>query len=391
MRVGYLVLLMLVISCVSALDIGTSPSIMHFSKMLKGGYAEQSVLITTSSSERIVAHLTAEGDIREWVNYSANSTFVFSKSEPYGFVMVLQPPEDTMTGNYTGVIKITTDQLASVTSGAGSSVVAQIMILVYVEVIGEEVIECRAGAISASTAEIGSPFTVRATVHNDGNVRLRPTISVDVYDQYKTKIVLTRTVIGNEILPTRSLSIAKDVSGTLEEGQYFAEIFVRECGISQTVTFDIVEKGAISDSGVLVGIKTNPKSNVGELLPLAPLFRNDGPRKVVAKFRGEVKDMKSGKIIAAIESDSLEVNPGSTMEFPMTISLPKAGEYQISGRVVYNNKITFEERSIVVEVEGGNPGFEMPPILYFFVYIIIGLLIMILIGKIRKAKKNRRK
>jgi flagellar biosynthesis/type III secretory pathway M-ring protein FliF/YscJ len=67
----------------------------------------------------------------------------------------------------------------------------------------------------------------------------------------------------------------------------------------------------------------------------------------------------------------------------------KAGDYQISGRVVYNNKITFEEKSKIVKVK--NQGVSLGWLLLLILYLIIGMVILILIGKIRKARRTRKK
>lgn len=196
----------------SAAIIGVSPSIARFPKMLKGGYAETPVLVTTSNEVPIKAHLTPEGDIKDWIIFDPDETnFTFSKDDPYDFTMIIQPPGDTQSRNYSGLLKITTDELETVESGAGSSIIAQISLLIYVEVIGDEIILCRAGAISASSAEIGSPFGIRATVFNDGNVRLRPEIEINVWDQYQSTIVFSKTFLGGQILPTKNRIIENEI------------------------------------------------------------------------------------------------------------------------------------------------------------------------------------
>jgi hypothetical protein len=241
-------LLLLIILCQSAFSttIGVSPSIIRQNKMIKEGYAETAVVVSTSTVQPLRASLAAEGEIAEWITFlPSNLSFVFSRDEPYSFVLIIQPPEDAQNGNYSGMLKITTDELATVERGAGSSVIAQVGLLIYVEVTGEEVIECRAGAISTSHAEIGQPFTVRTTVHNDGNVRIRPQITIDVWDQYRTKIVFSRSLLGDQILPTKSRDISREIENSLPLGQYFADVYVRECDVLRTTSFDIVERGRL--------------------------------------------------------------------------------------------------------------------------------------------------
>ncbi|MEM2131609.1 MAG: hypothetical protein QXR96_03725, partial [Candidatus Woesearchaeota archaeon] len=114
--------------------IGVSPSIARFPKMLKGGYAQVDVTITTSTDFPLTARFKKEGEIAEWLKLQPeNESFEFSKSKPYTFTLIIEPTEDTPSGNYSGILKITTDTYASVESGAGSSVMAQVGLLIYVE------------------------------------------------------------------------------------------------------------------------------------------------------------------------------------------------------------------------------------------------------------------
>jgi hypothetical protein len=379
-------------SSVSAAIIGVSPSIVRFNKMIKGGFAETKITITTSTELPIRAHFTREGEIKDWISFAPEEeVFNFSKSKPYEFMLVIQPPPDAKNGNYTGSLKITTDELATVSIGAGSSIIAQIELMLYIEVIGDEIVQCKAGAISAYSSEIGKPFNVRATVQNDGNVRLRPEVKVDVWDQYQTRVIFSNTFFGDQILPTRSKDILKEINNELPVGQYFADIYLKECDVSTTATFDVVEKGQISDAGQLIGIRTNEIAYTKEPMPVIPVFQNNGGRKVVAQFKGEVINLGTNKIERVLESDSLEVQPGETMEFNMIFIPEEPGEYQISGRIVYNNKITFNEASRVVKVINPDKKSTISGTLYLVLYFIILLVILIMIARIRRAKRKGRK
>ncbi|MCM2325849.1 MAG: hypothetical protein NDI94_05270 [Candidatus Woesearchaeota archaeon] len=383
-----LVLAVLLMQSSFASIVGISPSIARFHKVLKNGYAEIEAVASTSFEQDIVANLKPEGEISDWITFSPKEDqFVFSREEPYAFTMIVQPPIDTPAGNYTGVLKVTTGELGAVEEGAGSAVIAQVVMLIYVEVVGEEVISCRAGAISIGNTEIDDPFNVKATVWNDGNVRLRPQFQVRVFDQYQTKDLMQSNFLGSQILPTKSKELVSEVNNELPIGQYFAEIYLPQCDVSQRVTFDIVEKGKISDSGNLIGIRSVDKAYANQFVQIMPVFQNLGERKVVAFFKGEIRDLKTDRVITPLESDKITVDPGQTVEFSMYFQPKKGGEYQVSGRVNYNSKITFNEKSKVITVEGETFGFSW--VFYLIAYLIIGLLILIMIGKIRKARHRR--
>ena len=360
--------------------------------MLKGGYGEQKVTVTTSFISPISASFAVEGEVADWITFDYDEdSFEVSKSQPFSTMVIFEPPEDTANGNYTGTIRITTGELAAVSQGAGSSILAQVALLVFVEVTGQEIVDCRAGAIYTTNAEVGDSFIVHSVVNNDGNVRLRPQILVNVYDQYQTQILMTKRLFGTQILPTTREEIFVEVDNNLKTGQYFADILFEECGINKKTTFDIVNKGEISDSGELIGINSNEIVNANEPMLIIPYFRNNGDRKVLAKFQGEIRNLKTDKIVQVLESEELEVNPTQTMEFRMIYTPVKSGEYQISGRIKYNNKITFDEKSKIIKVQGSAVDIDLKVILYVFLYIIFGLVILILIGLILKEKRNKHK
>jgi hypothetical protein len=387
----FAIICLIILQSASAAVVGVSPSIVRVNRMLKGGYAETSMIVTTSTEYAIGARFIKEGDIKDWITLDPkDEKFTFSYSKPYSYTLIIQPPEDAKNGNYTGLLKVRTDELATVEEGAGSSVIAEIAILIYVEVVGEEIIQCRAGAISVYNSEIGTPFSIKSTVHNDGNVRLRPEVRVDVYDQYMTKVVFTNTFLGEQILPTKSKEIVKEVNNNLAVGQYFADIYLKDCGVSKRTTFDVVEKGGIADSGELIGIRSNEVIRVNEPTPILPLFHNTGSRKVIAQFKGEVRNLKTDKIVQVLESDQLEVAAGDSTEFILYFTPKQAADYQVSGRVIYNNKITFNEQSKIIKVVQGDV-FQLSWALYLIFYLIIGLVILILIGKIRKAQKKKKR
>ena len=142
-KILFILFFMLIISSVNGSVIGESPSIIKFSNMLKDGYAERQITISTSIVNPVRAHFETEGEVGEWITLPENE-FVFSKDNPYVFTLIMQPNEDAKNGNYSGILRMTTDELATVERGAGSSVIAQVGLLLYVEITGEEIIECRA-------------------------------------------------------------------------------------------------------------------------------------------------------------------------------------------------------------------------------------------------------
>ena len=62
------ILFIILINSVSASIIGVSPGIVHFGKMLRSGYAEKPIIITTSAKDELIAHFEMEGEIQPGAN-----------------------------------------------------------------------------------------------------------------------------------------------------------------------------------------------------------------------------------------------------------------------------------------------------------------------------------
>ncbi|MBT4352547.1 hypothetical protein HOD20_08490 [archaeon] len=384
------IVFILSISFAHAAVIGVSPSVFQFRKMVKDGYAESEFLVTSNEVNPITGSFRFEGEIADWMSIDAGSDeFEVSLDEPFKFKLIIRPPANARNDNYTGIMRLTSSPLGEVTRGAGSAVIAAIAIRVDVEITGEEIIDCRAGALQLSTTEIGLPYVFTGIIYNDGNVRIRPEVIVDIYDQNRLSVLQTKNFLGSQILPTTSDEIRKELDNDLEMGQYFADILVTECAFSHTVTFDVVEKGGIADKGNLMVIRVNEYSIAREPTQVIPMFRNEGPRKVFARFKGNIVNTKTGKIAEIIETDELEVLPGQVMNFPFFFVPKSKGEYVVSGRFVYNKKITFEEKSEKITVVKGEGSLTIAKVFLFFLYLIIGLVIFIIFGLIKKEKKKK--
>ena len=105
-------------------------------------------------------------------------------------------------------------------------------------------------------------------------------------------------------------------------------------------------------------------------------------RTVSAKFKGVVTS--ENKIVDTIDSDFYDVAPDETASITVYFTPKKFGQYIISGRVLYNNKLSFE-KSTVVNV---NEGVEKSEFNWFYVLVLIVIIIVILLLLIRIRRKK---
>jgi hypothetical protein len=158
-----------------------------------------------------------------------------------------------------------------------------------------------------------------------------------------------------------------------------------ECYFARTLTFDVLEEGALKATGILSEIVTRKNSLVGETVPIIAKFRNTGEKEVEAQFKGKIS--RGNKVIQVLESEKVKVPVSSANDFNFYFTPEKSGKYVISGRVFYSGKRTFES-STTLEVD--SEGFEFGPLLFNLmigsIYLFLAVLIFSLIYKIRKER-----
>ena len=372
-----------------ALSIGISPGRANFQGVLRAGYSERTVTISTGSDEEIFATFNAQGEIRNWVRFDTNETsFSISKDNPYKLKIIVEPPSDTRIGNYSGDIEFITEGSSGGGGMAGAAVKTAVSLRVNLEVSGDEKVECRAGAFNLKDAEVGFPLEFSYNTINDGNVRLRPTLTIDVWDQMQEKLIFTRDFLGDEVLPTTEKKISGFAQNPLGEGQYWASMSSKECRSNGIITFNVVEKGGISDKGELKEIINKPWAYTKETVQITARFQNSGERAVTAQFKGAIR--LDDRIVRLVETDEVIVPAGEISDFDIFFNPEQPGRYTLIGRVVYNKKLTYEKGTVInVNASPEEETQKKLELLPLIVYLIIIATITFIIRKIMKERKKR--
>ena len=368
---------------VSGVNVGISPATTTFEGVLRGGYSEKSVVISVDSEKPVLIEVEPLGEIAEWINHSLDN-FTVSMSEPYSLKITANPPVDVPNGNYTGFLRFMTAQLGEGVEGHAVSVVrTSLDLAITVEVTDIESRACSAYNFYVKSVEKGDDVVFSFEVLNRGNIRLRPRTVINIWDQDQLQILKSQEFSEKEILPTTKGNFSLRVgSNGLELGQYWADVSVIDCYSSQTLTFDVLEPGALKAEGVLLGILTNKTAEVNTNVPIEVTFKNTGEKEVDAYFKGKVT--LGDKIAQVLETDKMNVPVSSIEAFSLFFTPTEPGRYIISGRVFYSGKKTFES-SAVLEVVA--PGFAWKTFLLPLVYVLLILFIGFLFFKIRKEKR----
>lgn len=379
------------------IGLGVSPSVLNYKKVLKNGFAQKTLLVSTDTQNNLTVFFEKSGDVADWISFGELdkniNNIVISSKNPYLLKVRVEPPNNIANGNYTGYIRIVTDSINDITTGKGSVIKAAFMVNVNLEIIGDEIVNCVAGAIDISNFEIGEKLFLNYIIENNGNVRVNPDVSITIFDNFNNKVSTIQTTTKS-ILPTLKENIKKSLTNNLKTGQYFATINIPLCNANKDVTFDVLQPGGISDNGELINIKNTVWSKTNKIIPITAVFKNTGERSVRAKFTGTIID-KNNQIVKIIDTDYLTVLSGDTQEFQTFFQPKKIGQYFIKGKVIYNDKRTFEKGSILNINEIGKETQNNSIIKYgymiFFIIIIILILIIIKKKKLILKKKYKRR
>ncbi|MEM0465075.1 MAG: hypothetical protein QXW97_00035 [Candidatus Pacearchaeota archaeon] len=367
--------------------VGVSPPEINFKNVLRNGYAERGLVISIDSEKPVNVQISSRGEISNWLNFSDNN-FSVSKNNPVLIKVSVSPPADIPNGNYSGFLTISTSGFGEGIEGQAVGIIrSAVEPYVTVQVSDVEIKDCFASDFKVESVEKGDDIVFNLKISNNGNIKLKPRAIINIWDQDQISMLKSQDFIGQEILPTLDRDyIFRISSSDLNVGQYFAEISVPDCYSSQTLTFDILEPGALRANGVITSIVVPKIVKLGETIKIIVIFRNIGEKEVEARFKGQIT--REGKIYQILESEKFKVPAGETNNFDFYFTPKKTGKYVILGRVYYSNKKTFESSSSFDVIS--EKGFYNLKIINFIVPIIYAFLIFLIVILFYKINKERR-
>jgi hypothetical protein len=370
---------------VSALaSLGVSPANKHFSQVLRGGYASEEITIGINSEELEEFQLESWGVIADWINLSETKVYA-SLGNPAKVLVSINPPIDTPNGNYTGFVRIGLTSAGKAGDGQATSVIRAVLdFAITVEVVDLELYSCDAKGFSVQHVEKGDDLVFKANVKNNGNIRIRPAYKVKIWDAEQIEVIKEQEAYGENIFPTLGDTLTLRMStDDLNEGQYWAEVFVLDCESNDLLSVDVLTPGSLYANGEILFIVGRKNASIGETVPFFTLFKNTGEKEFSARFRGQIS--LDGSPVQVIESEEIMVYPGEVTNFSFFFTPEKRGKYIVGGRVFYEKKRTFESTTSI-DVYSKSSIFN--DIIF---YVIILLVIMFLIVVFLVIDRERRR
>ena len=375
---------------VEATVIGANKGVVNFKNVLKNGYAQEFVTLSTDTDFNLSITYKLEGEIADWTRLEPSvQPFFISKDHPYVVAVIIEPPGDVRNQEYTGYVRFLTGALAGPEGQFGTAVRAAINTRIGVGITGQEIVSCSVAGFELNDVEEGYPIEFYAVVTNSGNVRIKPDFVLEFWNQDQTQLVKTfNFTINNSILPTVQEKVFYSFAQNLGIGQYWVKVRTPLCGegSSAFLTMSVIERGGVSDKGELVNIENPAWAKAGDIVPIDAVFRNLGSRVVSAKFKGTISSGED--IFKIIDTDPLDVMPGETVSLRTYFNPTQDGQYVITGRVLYNKKLTFDRSSILNINPSGAPPSTGGKFNWSIILIILAVVIVVLVILVFKKRKQ---
>jgi hypothetical protein len=336
----------------AAVSLGISPSMVDFKQVLKGGYAEKTATISTSSQQPLDISISAGGQIGSWLSTSENS-FVLDPNSRKTIVIKVIPPADTPSGTYTGTVTAISKPSATSSGAMGAIIVTAVETQVTIEVTGDQVEKFEVSSVSTEDTEEGQPIQFDLKVDNQGNVKITPSIHLAILDK-NGQTLKSLDYSQTEILPTRSEPILIKVTNDLPIGDYDAKITIAVGAqqVEKRVSFSVLERGSLRLQGELVSMQANKVwANVGDVIEVSAMFKNTGQLVAPSVLKG--KAYLEDNLVEVLEGDEIDVPVGETAELKTYFTPKNPGRYKIVGWVYYSKKTT-KESFIILNVQGSN-------------------------------------
>lgn len=328
---------------------GVFPTTLNFKDTVRGSEYFQSIGIINSSDSDRSFSLEADGEISQWVSFVANQDRTSSlksittpgNSEGRALVR-LQVPEDAANGSYRGVARIIRMSQQSSQEGTGSSIRVGAEIDITVKVIGTEEISGSLVEVTVMDIELGSALRLNTIVHNSGNVRAKPEITLEILDdegsvEGQVKFPHEQVIFSNEV---GEVAHTWDAA-SLEVGDYVARVSVafEELDLgTREVKFSILPPGTLTRKGELKRLVLEIAPDPGGLAKFKAFFLNTGEIDTRAKFIGEL--LQGERLINVVTSEEILVPIGEQAALDVFVRVGDGGEYTLRGKTNYEGKET---------------------------------------------------
>jgi hypothetical protein len=365
----------------AARGIGVFPAEIDFGETLRAGeYFSTIGLINNENSEQTF-RVEFDGEAAPWLSIvdPNDRTKVLDtvsappKDQARVFLRLVVPP-DVPNGVHTGVARVlTTVEGTGLGENTGVSVNVGAQIDVTLNLTGTQKIAGSLIDMTIGDVEVGSPFRIKTTVQNSGNIQVNPQIDLQVLDP-QGAIVGTASFSAEVVYPNEIKSVTPEWDTTDQKtGERIARVSVKFGNVdlgTREIHFNILPLGTLTRAGELEGLALEGTPSVGSVVKVVAQFRNIGQIDARAQFLGEV--FRDSVRIDAATSEELVVVPGDVQPLELFVDVTQSGTYKVQGKVNYEGKET-DVQELVFTVGGGGG----LPIWAIAVGVVVAVLLLV--------------
>ena len=311
-----------------ASGVGVAPAYIEIEEGLRGGTYSERLILENADSVDVEFALSAEGEVGEWVTFTSPE----DRNEELTIVQLaagrrldvrlqFDVPANTANGAYTGTVQVQSRRVGDGSGdGAGAGVGIGAQVNLSMDVVGTE---RRAGVLvdaRVDPAEVGMPGTFHATVRNDGNVQLRPVLTVAIVRNDEIVTELDTVDEFYPVDPEKQEDVIIDWDTSLQVGgDYVARFAVTDVagGLDRAigeldVPFRLEPRGTFTRDGVLESLELVNQPEPGGVAKLTARFQNTGQIETSAMFVGDL--FVDGNLVETIESAPRSTPVGQTVD-----------------------------------------------------------------------------
>jgi len=381
--------ILLMISNVSA--IGVSPGTVVFDKMVRGGYAEKTLTISTAGSEDLVMKVEAGGAIKDWVSFDPmESQITLLKKSAKPITVKINVPNTVRNGQYEGTIIISTLYQGSEGGSdvSGARFMPGVIVKVQLTIGGEEITGYELKSVSVKDTEQNYPVEFNIKIENTGNVVVTPRLHIAILDGERKDTGKSLDYAESQILPTvtKQFTIKMPTKG-MELGAYYGKL-TDDLNHEQTLFFQVLAPGTLAIVGTLEQVSLNKIwVKPQETVKIDATFTNEGEVFIdSAKLKTEVYILdptyNTKELVGVTEGESMSVPVGGTTTLTAYFTPPKAGRYSIEGVVVYSGKKTEMKSSVLNVLEEAKN--------YTLYYLLIGAVVLLVVFYLTRMTEDGR-
>lgn len=181
--------LLLVLPSSLAIGLGAGPADIRFADVLRGGYAEQAIIVSNPDNFSLRVNMTVNGAVKTWLASPVGNMFNIPPNSRLELKLIVKPPLDAALGDYSGSITLIGEPANVTLAATGTYLQPGVQLNLFVTLTGEQKLGFAVDSVAITDTEEGLPIKVTMNGRNTGNVRIAPRIVVEILDRDRTEVV----------------------------------------------------------------------------------------------------------------------------------------------------------------------------------------------------------